>query len=238
LRTDIDFHLWYICDDAQPHNWRSERRLAVVARWSAHDGSILVWKSRQMFLDLRSTGYWRPLRLEMPLMPRAASWLRFDLVTDGGPSSDPVCTGFLFCPRKPDGRLPEVLASKAFGVLGLSRLPNDGASRGVNGRYLDRIGQTCAKRPITLHASAAVADMVTLSTDQIPGLEALFFVGWDSLGRSLVGARVPTAALQPPQTVALPGLDWCSPGCRIYGYTAADGFIGLTTSQNGPIVRQ
>jgi GT2 family glycosyltransferase len=224
LRQDSDFYLWYYCDDTMMRQDAIGRRLAVVVRWSDCSGRILVWKSRRTFLDLRSTGYWRPLHVDVPLLPHGVTWLRFDLITDGGPSPDPLCTGFLF-----GGRATNLhhLDPSVFEVLGLSRLPNDGASPRENGKYLEEIGRACPVQRVTLRRSSIAADMMLFDRDQVPGLEALYFIGWKGLGRGLVGARLPKRAPNPPATLALPSTEWCSPSWRIYGYGGAIGFIRL-----------
>jgi GT2 family glycosyltransferase len=224
LRRDSDFYLWYYCGGPMARRDAAGRRLAAVVRWSDCHGRTLVWKSRRTFLDLRSTGYWQPLHVDVPLLPPGVSWLRFDLLTDGGSSPDPLCTGFLFAARATRGPRP---APPAFEVLGLSRLPNDGASPGENGRYLDDIGRTCAERSVTLRRPGIAADLTLFETDAVPGLEALYFVGWQSLGRPLVGARLPNQAPNPPATLALPAVDQSG---RFYGYGGTIGFVRLVVS--------
>jgi GT2 family glycosyltransferase len=228
LRGDADFYLWYYCSGAKTRQDMPGRRLAAVVRWSDANGRILVWQSRRSFLDLRTTGYWQPLHVAIPLLPHGATWLRFDLVTDGGRSRDPLCTGFLFAGRATALSPPD---SASCEVLGLSRLPNDGTSPGTNGRYLEDIGRSCAERRVNLRAPDFAADMTLFETDEVPGLEALFFVGWEGLGRALVGARLPQAAPSPPLTLALPGTEWRSPTRRIYGYGRPIGFVRLAAAE-------
>jgi hypothetical protein len=75
--------------------------------------------------------------------------------------------------------------------------------------------------------------MMLFETDEVPGLEALYFVGWRGLGRPLVGARLPRQAPNPPLTLALPST---SSG-RIYGYGGPIGFVRLTAGTAEPAVR-
>jgi hypothetical protein len=80
--------------------------------------------------------------------------------------------------------------------------------------------------------SRFAADMTLLETDEVPGLEALYFVGWEGLGRPLVGVRLPKRAPNPPATLALPG----TPTGRVYGYGSPVGFVRLaaeTTASAG-----
>jgi hypothetical protein len=228
LRRDSDLYLWYYCSGPTAHADAPGRRLAAVMRWSDSHGRILVWKSRRTFLNLRSTGYWQPLHVDVPLLPRGATWLRFDLITDGGSSPDPLCTGFLFAERAT--RLPHP-DPEAAEVLGLSRIPSDGASPGESGRYLADIGRACPQRRVTLRLSNSVADMMLFDTDPIPGLEALYFVGWKGLGRALVGVRLPKRVPNPPLTLALPGTEWRAPSGQLYGYGGALGFIRLAAGK-------
>jgi GT2 family glycosyltransferase len=227
LRRDTDFYLWYYCNGPMKHQDISGRRLAAVVRWSDCRGRILVWKSRRSFLNLQPAGYWRPLHIDVPLPPHGVRWLRFDLITDGGSSPDPVCTGFLFGGRASEAADPD---PTAFEVLGFSRVPNDGASPGENGRDLEEIGRTSPERQVTLRQSSCAADMMLFDTDEVPGLEALYFVGWKGLGRSLIGVRLPQGAPDPPLILALPSIEPGSPPGRIYGYGGSFGFIRLATA--------
>jgi hypothetical protein len=222
LRSDTEFFLWYFCAAPAQRDDRIWRRLSVVARWWASDGTNLVWKSRRMFLDLRSRSFWRPLFLEVPVPPRGCRWLRFDLVTDGGPSPNPVCTGFLF------GSRAVAATGNAFDVLGLGRLPNDGTNPGGKGHELEELGRGRAAWPITLPEPGVGAEMSILGMDRLAGLEALYFVGWEGLGRALVSARLPAARLPMPAAIALPKAGWSAPGARIYGFGGAAGFVALS----------
>jgi hypothetical protein len=222
--------LWYYCGAPTTRPEATGRRLAAVVRWSDCHGRILVWKSRRTFLNLRPTGYWRPLHVDIPLLPHGITWLRFDLLTDGGPSPDPLCTGFLFAGGEPD---PPHSDASAFDVLGLSRLPNDGASPGENGRYLDDIGRTAPERRVSLRQSSIAPDMALFETDEVPGLEALYFVEWRGLGRPLVGVRLPKRAPNAPASLALPS----TPTGRAYGYGGPVGFVRLAIETAPPAAR-
>ena len=226
LRSDNDFFVWYFCVAPKRRDESNYRRLAVIARWSASDGSDLVWRSRRMFIDLRPSEFWRPLFLEVPVVARGCRWLRFDLITDGGSSPDPVCTGFLFGRQSNSARAENT--QDASEVLALGRLPNDGASPGTAGRSLEDIAPTCAKWPVTPLHSAMAAEMSILQTDKLAGLEVLYFVGWESLGRALVSARLPAPDLPVPTALALPKAGWSSLGGRVFGYGSTAGLVTLS----------
>jgi GT2 family glycosyltransferase len=230
LRPDADFYLWYRCQDGQSVADRSGRRLAMVVRWSAQGGRTLVWKSRPSFLDLRSTAHWRALRVEVPLLPRGVAWLRFDLITEGGANPYPICTGFLFAPRQAGNRSEQAADPAVFEVSGLNRLPQDGANPGVAGRLISEVARNCTRRQATLRTSGLAADMVLFRTDEIAGLEALFFVGWESLGRSLVAARLPGPALHAPEVIALPRAEHRAAPSQIFAYGSTIGFIALSVA--------
>lgn len=235
LRTDSDFFLWYRSEEAEAARPRGGERLAVTVRWSAADGRILIWRSRQAFLELepRRGDYWRPLHLDVPVLPRDTAWLRFDVLTGGDSRIDPICTGFLFragnTPRRPGtGGDPLV-----FETLALSRLPNDGATRTSGGRLLEDIGRSCPVRSAALHATAPIREMSVLRIDEADDLEALYFVGWESLGRPLVGARLPARRSEAPLSIALPGTRWRPAQARLFGFGQAAGLVALTIGE-GP----
>lgn len=228
LRADADFYLWYYCRGPQPDRDAPSQRLAATVRWTAGGDRVLVWKSRRVYLELRSPGYWQPLRLDVPLLPRGARWIRFDLISDGGSSPDPLATGFLFDAARHN---EDAAAPGTFEVLAYTRLPNDGVNPGVAGRDIEDIGRACPERSVSASCRPLVPVMRVFRPDEIAGLEALYFVGWESLGRPLVGVRLPTSALDAPRTVALPSAaDGPSDG-RIYGYGAAVGLLRLVLAE-------
>jgi GT2 family glycosyltransferase len=227
LRPDRDFFLWYAVPKAATAD---DLNLAVTLRWSASDGSVVVWRTPRQHLELTSAGFWRPLLVETPLLPLHSRWLRFDLITDGGPSPDPVCTGFLFdtpfrAARDGPAPGPEVLA---FG-----RLTNDGAARGGAGRALEDVGKVCRRLPATLTGSASSQDLALLGLESAPGLEVLFFTGFDCLGRELVSAVAPQPNPPAPKALGLPSMQWWSPKAAIYGYGARIGFVALDVQREG-----
>ena len=235
LRDDADFYLWYARDAAHIGERSSGRGLACSARWSGSNERVLVWKSERKFLDLEAMPYWRPLLLDPPVWPRDCRWLRFDLVADGGPSPDPICTGFLF-PGQPydcgdDLRSRPLYDAGDIEVLGLSRLANDGAAPGRSGRPLAELARDCPRLPITLQQPHPAAELMLLPTDAVSGLEAIFFVGWQGLGRSLVSARLPGgAALSAPAAIAVPAATGRAPAGQIFAYGASRGFVALAAA--------
>lgn len=227
LRPDADFFLWYTCRHGGNGETRSERKLAVVARWTAVGGSCLVWRSRPAFIDLDTEDYWRPIHLNLPTLPRGCAWLRFDIMTDDGANSRSIGSGFLFSVPELRGISRPALDSAGYEVLGISRIPGDGTAPGRAGRPLEEVGRDCAKVAATVHSLDANGKVSILPTEQLGGLEVLFFAGWQSLGRALVSARLPEKALSSPAALALPGEDWRSPDSRVYGYGRSRGFVNL-----------
>jgi hypothetical protein len=232
LRDDTDFVLWYTRDPAQADDNGSGQRLSAVVRWTSSDGSSLVWKSPRKYLDLEPAPYWRPLLLDVPLLPRGSRWLRFDMVTDGGPSADPVCTGFLFAASDVMSSLPaRKLEALNLEVLALSRLANDGAAPGRNGRPLAEVSRNCAELPVTMRRAVPDADLMVLRIDEASALEVVFFVGWESLGRSLISARLPGPLLQAPAAIAVPSATWRSQRGPILGFGSAKGLVVLAAAE-------
>ena len=82
--------------------------------------------------------------------------------------------------------------------------------------------------------SELAPELSLLRIDQLSGLEALFFTGWDELGNQLVSARLPDARLRAPASLALPGTGWGLPECRVYGYGKSVGFVALAASTAAP----
>ena len=180
-----------VANNSQPGEDSFGHRLATFVRWTAFDGSCLVWRSKRAFLDLHATNYWRPILLNVPLLPRGCAWLRFDILTDDENNSRPIGSGFLFNTEQSQSVSARVADKVGFEVLGFSRIPGDGAVAGKKGRFLEEVGRNCVKVPTTVHSSADNTDLAVLRTEELAGLEVLFFVGWHDLGRSLVSARLP-----------------------------------------------
>jgi hypothetical protein len=233
LRADTDFFVWYRCKGSQLSPHHGAHQLAVVVRWSACDGAPLAWRSKRIPLDTRSFGYWRPLLLDVPLLPRGGRWLRFDIITDGGSGSHPVCTGFLFASSLPPGRAVD---HPGFEVVALNRIPDDLPV--VNDKYLGEGERSCPSLPVTLHSCPMAADMSVLRIDEIADIETLFFVGWSMLGAPLVGARLPAPTARAPSALALPGGGSFPAGGRVYGYGSNTGVVALSLAQSTtPVAR-
>lgn len=231
-RDDADLYLWYYCVDPNPRDGAAQRRQVAVARWWDAGGQSLIWRSQQIFIDLRPSTFWQPLLLPVPVMTPGSPWLRFDIVTDAGPQSSPICTGLIFRQNPRAGAVaappdqPEVLA--------LGRIPNDGVERGFAGEMLKDVIGRAPHHPVEpRHCSSAPA-LSLLDRDELVGLDVLYFVGWESLGRNLVSARLPRDGMSAPAALALPSADWSAPGREVLGFGASCGLVSLKVSQAGP----
>lgn len=222
LREDADFLLWHACG-----SWAgdSSRRLAVAVRWYAADGTCLVWRGRRSFIDLDAVGYWRPLLLDLPVMPRSCLWLRFEVVADGGSSPDAICTGFLF---------PHAIEALPHDVLALGRLPHDGSEPSADGQPLDLVGSHCPRLDVAIEESPVIAGLSLIRLKSLPGFEVLYFSGWEAFGRRLVTARLPRGTLSSPAFLALPGEGWRQPGAALYGFGGPVGFAALEPQIGAP----
>jgi hypothetical protein len=67
----------------------------VVLRWFSDSGDVLVWESAPNSIAYSSCPYWQPITARIPVWPRGATSLRFEVVSD---SDDRVslATGFVF----------------------------------------------------------------------------------------------------------------------------------------------
>jgi hypothetical protein len=224
LRPESDFFVWYFCDSKASRDAAAPSRLSVVARWWDSSGESLIWRSRRMFIDLTPSEFWRPLLLEVPLIARGCRWLRFDLVTDGGPSANPVCSGLMSPPA--DRRVD--LLHGLTDALALCRLHNDGGSPGEGGQLLEDIARSCRPQQVKPRKSNGASGLSVLDRGELAGFEVLYFVGWNSLGRALVSARLPPAHLQAPSSIVLPESEWSSPYGRILAYGSQAGLTALS----------
>jgi len=224
---DSDFYLWYYCVAPQPRDGAAPRRQVAVARWWDQQGHCLLWRSQQIFFDLRPSKFWQPILLPTPLATANCRWVRFDIVTDAGPKSSPVCTGLLF---RENGRNSRDLSSRrdAPEALALGRIPHDGADSGFPGDMLEDVIRRAPPRKVKARTCASAPDLSLLSRDQMTGLDVLYFVGWESLGRNLVSARLPRDDVPAPTALALPHSDWSLPGRKVLGFGEGCGPVALS----------
>jgi GT2 family glycosyltransferase len=226
-RGNADFLIWYYRKGSSPRPGAKPQRLAVVARWTGSDGVCLVWRSRRTFLDLEPTNHWRPLLLEAPPAPSKLKWMRFDIVTDAGSESEPICTGFVSFDAAPASYHRSALEPKVAEALGLSRLIRDGATPGAAGMFLAELGRRARDRIVTIRQCEGQPGLSGLPLAECAGLEVLYFNEWRNLGRSLVSARLPPHSLPSPAQIVLPAGDLSLPSSRIYGYGRKAGLVAL-----------
>jgi hypothetical protein len=224
---DSDFYLWYYCVAPQARDGAAPRRQVAVARWWDQQGRCLVWRSHQIFFDLRASRFWQPILLQIPLATEDCRRVRFDIVTDAGPKSSPICTGLLFREHGRDSRdaasrreQPEALA--------LGRIPHDGADSGLPGEMLKDVIRRAPPLKAKARTCACAPDLSLLSRDEMTGLDVLYFVGWESLGRNLVSARLPRDEIPAPNALALPHSDWSLPGRKVLGFGERRGLVSLS----------
>lgn len=230
-RDDADLYLWYYCVASKPRDGVPPRRQVAVARWWDARGQSLIWRSQQIFIDLRPSTFWQPLLLPVPLMSPGSPWLRFDIVSDAGPKSSPICTGLIFL--KGGGEGAAVDSHDQPEVLALGRIPNDGAERGFAGELLSDVIKRAPARSVELRTCASAPGLSLLDRDELCGLDVLYFVGWESLGRNLVSARLPRNGMPAPTALALPSADWSLPGRDVLGFGAGCGLVSLRPAQAG-----
>jgi GT2 family glycosyltransferase len=99
---DGDLLLWYRPTDPL-RGPGAPGGLDAVVRWSAPDGSALVWESDVHAVHADETRYWQPIAVRIPLWPRGASHLRFDVLSAEGARA-PLAMGFVFPERDGDGQ--------------------------------------------------------------------------------------------------------------------------------------
>jgi GT2 family glycosyltransferase len=69
------FHLWY----RSGATGGTSQHCEVFIRWFSESGDALVWRSGAVRLVLGGATYWRVAAFELPLLPRGARELRFEL---------------------------------------------------------------------------------------------------------------------------------------------------------------
>jgi hypothetical protein len=110
---DGDLLLWYRPLEAT-RRAEGPGQSGIVLRWYSPDGDVLVWESHEHAVRAAEDRYWQPIVARIPVWPRGATYLRFDLVCAGGTCA-PLAMGFVYPEREVAGgpelqEAPEVLA--------------------------------------------------------------------------------------------------------------------------------
>ncbi len=87
--------LWYRAMHS-PDNAAGEQDSAgVVLRWFSPRGDVLVWESEAHAIRCSEDRYWQPLAVSLPLWPREADSLRFEVLS-ACEKRTPLATGYVF----------------------------------------------------------------------------------------------------------------------------------------------
>jgi hypothetical protein len=99
---ESDLLLWHRTMLPLDHANKKQDGASVVLRWFSSCGNVLVWESKAHTMRCSEDRYWQPLAARLPLWPRGADWLRFEICS-ACEKRTPLATGFIF----PDSRAPE-----------------------------------------------------------------------------------------------------------------------------------
>ena len=96
------------------HATEEQDGASVVLRWFSSCGKVLVWESEAHAMRFSEDRYWQPLAVRLPLWPKGAAWLRFEICS-ACKRRTPLAAGFVFpysrAPEHPGlGELPGVLS--------------------------------------------------------------------------------------------------------------------------------
>jgi len=93
--------LWHRAEDSSRLRSLGVGDRDLVLRWFSPDGNVLVWESEVHTVHAAEDRYWQPLVARIPVWPRGAAYLRFDLVCAEGLRT-PLAMGFVFPDREAD----------------------------------------------------------------------------------------------------------------------------------------
>jgi len=99
---ESDLLLWHRAMLPLDHATEEQDGARVVLRWFSSCGDVLVWESEAHAMRCSEDRYWQPLAVRLPLWPRGAAWLRFEICS-ACERRTPLAAGFVF----PDSRAPE-----------------------------------------------------------------------------------------------------------------------------------
>jgi glycosyltransferase involved in cell wall biosynthesis len=206
FKPDSDFILWYRTDPSAGATGSVADVLAVRLRWFAADGRPLIWETERVVIELRETRYWQPLLVDVPLVPRGCTWLRYEIVAELGRARIPIAIGFVIESEPWAGERANDLPS--CDVLALSRLQDlagelpvkSSTCGGVEDLAKESDGVALPVRSL----EAGSAHLLLLCSNQVPALTALLFRDWPALSSRLVTARLPGPELGAPTLIAVP----------------------------------
>lgn len=222
LRRASDLILWCWRKDGRCNQGR--RMLAATLRWTCDHGVSLVWRSNRVLLDCSEATYWRPLHVELPIVPSGVNWLRFDILTDAQVHPLPIATGFLFATTLRDDKAKRQRLAPA---MALTRLARDGATPGAPGMTVDELGRRGASRPLEFESLPHMPALRAITPRSREGLEALYFANWSSLGTPLLAAKLPPPEIFGQALLAAPGAGL---GARVYGFGRQAGLVALRSA--------
>lgn len=177
----------------------------VVMRWFSSSGDVLIWESETSPIRCAETPYWQPLSAAIPLWPRGAPYLRFEVVS-GCEKRTPLATGFVFA----GGRKPEEMDGGEPGVLALSRTTAKAARVDVAGRPLAELLATARRTEIDVAHNAGrpwvTLDLSSLAlvgiTSGKPGAPTLVLAAGSGRGQSAwAPLALPLALILDPDNV-------------------------------------
>jgi GT2 family glycosyltransferase len=203
-REDTDFILWYRAQQGSPE-FRARRYPALLVRWYAHDGRVLVWDFPRKVLDLDEIGYWQPLLLEVPLWPGNCPWMRFELVGESGTGRIPVCTGFIFSTSQAAARTSPEEPENGCDVLALSasntaatETPDAWSSAG------SRAFATLPPEPESVSMTAPHPHMRLIEVGRLSGPGLPLSLDWNGPEAAYSRWSIPSPDLAAPHLLVVP----------------------------------
>lgn len=194
-RTDADFIIWYRLvpgsESAEP------RTTALHVRWFDDQNRILMWEGNRNLLDLRRSDYWVPLLVESPMIPKASTYVRFEVVAGEHGGRRRIGVGYL-C--QPDAGSSHAALSEPMSMDVLALIPGPPmAAQMATPISVSDDNPGSNQGGVTSTPSNAATGLVLLAIHGGTSATSVVFSEWTGLGSALAHCHLPLAG-----EVALP----------------------------------
>jgi hypothetical protein len=202
FQPKLDFVLWY---RGRGGDRRPGMTLDVFARFFGEDGSALRWESLPMRLERLDDPFWKPLLLEIPLIPGGHRWIRFSVHGKRAGRDCVLCSGFIRPAAESDAGRPGHASEAAVQTFALCEIPGmEIFDRAAGESFEGVLNATGPGDAISLLSRRAGAGDGLIEVRLCERIAALCFVLWKGFGRTLVVARVPPLEGEIPCVFTIP----------------------------------
>ena len=84
----------------------------IFLRWFSDKGEILIWQSSYYLVSLAESNYLKPILIELPIIPKNCSFVRFEIFINKNNTNYHLATGFIYTPQNKEQFITNTLTSQ------------------------------------------------------------------------------------------------------------------------------